>query len=221
MEIQLSHCPTRELNTVINELQELYGLKIIDQTPRINPLPHPTVRIYQVLGEADTLRQNIRVVFRARLNAIEWQYSEADDGNRHLAYVAPMYFVSGLEIVYHATRTASLPFIREQGILPSNADISATGRPDCYGNIYVCEELGEYPTLSDVEPKKATATWWRWALSRKNRFNDKDWTILAIHLSGLKVRVYRDIWSTSGLILDNIQRIPPDRVEQVGQALRA
>jgi hypothetical protein len=193
--------------------QEQHGIKVIDQTARISfRFPHPDVRVLQLLCETPQMRPTVRQDLRQRLNAIAWQYSEADDSDRHLAYVAPMLVLPVPVVAYHATRAVAVSSIVEYGLLPSNSGISATGRPDCYGNIYVCEELGELAGTPDVEPRKGTAMWWRRQLSQRNRFSDTNWAVLALRLQGLAARVYRDIWSTTGLIVDSIERIPPDRI---------
>lgn len=195
------------------EIERQYDVKIINQTARINfPFPHPDVQIWHVLGETEAIRLQIRSTLRQKLNAIDWQYSKADDGNRGFAYVAPMHIVPIPDVAYHATRWISVPTILKDGLLPGTPNISATGRPDCYGNIYVCLELGECPGSSVTEPRKATAMWWKWKLARKNRFSDSNWTIVAVRLEALPARIYRDIWSTSGLIIDNVERIAPERL---------
>ena len=211
-----------ELDSVLKALEEQHGVKVVDQTARISfGFPHPDVKILQVLRETQQTRPSVRQDLRQRLNAIAWQYSEADDTNRHLAYVAPMLVLPVPAVAYHATRAVVVSSILKCGILPSNSEISATGRPDCYSNIYICEELGEPAGSLDVEPRKGTAMWWRWQLSRRNRFNDPKWVVLSVALQGLAARVYRDIWSTTGLIVDSIERIPPDRIVVESDAARA
>lgn len=210
----------RALDSVLKAFQEQHGVKVLDQTARIAfRFPHPDVRVLQVLWETPQMRPSVRQDLRQRLNAIAWQYSAADDADRHLAYVAPMRVVPTPTVAYHATRAVAAPSILDRGLLPSNAEISATGRPDCYGNIYVCEELGEPVGLPDVEPRKGTAMWWKWELSRRNRFHDSDWVVLSVMLQGLAAKIYRDIWSTSGMIVDSIERIPPERIGVVSDAV--
>lgn len=208
-----------DLDHALRAFQEQNGVKVVDQTARVSfRFPHPDVRVLQLLRESPQTRPGLRQDLRRLLNGIGWQYSEADDANRHLAYVAPMLYPPVPVVAYHATRSAVVSSIVNCGLLPSNSTISATGRPDCFGNIYVCAELGESAGPSDVEPRKGTAMWWRWQLSRRNRFNDPDWVVLSVVLQGLAARVYRDIWSATGLIVDGIERIPPDRIAVDGDA---
>jgi hypothetical protein len=206
---------------VLSDFQKRYGVKVIDQTARLpSCFRCPDLIAWQVLWETEAMRPQVRCDLRRRLNAIGWQYSEfgaqdleRNEQWRHFVFAAPMRLVPVPEIAFHATRRASVQSIRELGLLPSKPDISATGRFDCHGNIYLCQELGELPESPESEPQKATAMWWRWHFSHNNRFNDRNWVILAVRLRGLAVRVYRDIWSTSGLIVDSIDHVPPERIE--------
>jgi hypothetical protein len=53
-------------------------------------------------------------------------------------------------------------------------------------------------------------------VSKRNRFNDPHWGIVRIDLAGLVgAKVYQDMHSQSGLIIDKTDRIPPDLVSQV------
>jgi hypothetical protein len=127
-------------------------------------------------------------------------------------YLAPMIPVS-LNFGYHATRRASLRSIWELGLLPSTPDRqTTTDRSDCEGNIYVCERLG---TPADTDDRgRGSVHWWRTQFAESNRFNDPDWVILRVEVSGGQgARVYQDIWSNSGIIIDNVPRIPPDLIQ--------
>jgi hypothetical protein len=72
----------------------------------------------------------------------------------------------------------------------------------------ISERLGT-PADAGVQGSES-AHWWRAHLAENNRFNDPDWVILLIDVGQLEgARTYRDIWSNSGIILDNVARVPP------------
>jgi hypothetical protein len=54
-------------------------------------------------------------------------------------------------------------------------------------------------------------------LREKNRFNDPDWGIVEIDMTHLPpgARVYQDIHSVSGMIVDKIERIPGELIREV------
>lgn len=127
-------------------------------------------------------------------------------------YLAPMIPV-GLDRGYHATRSVSVPSIRTTGLLPSTHQRqTTTDRRDCEGNIYVCEALGT-PADAGV-PGSKTAHWWRDELARTNRFNDPDWVILEIDVRKVHgARLYKDIFSDSGIIVGGVHAIPPGAIQ--------
>ena len=122
-------------------------------------------------------------------------------------YVAPMIYVR-LDVGFHATRRAVFNSILSGGLLPNSPERQTTAeRHDCIGNIYLCERLGEPADAGQTG--SCSVHWWRHELSRKTRFGDRDWIILRVELAGLpKHRLYQDIWSESGLILDGIEVVP-------------
>lgn len=112
-----------------------------------------------------------------------------------------------LEVGYHATRACLIPKIcggHGEGLLPSNAERRATHFPDTDSVIHVCEKLSHEGDQND------SAEWWMTTLSKKNNFNDPDWGIVRIDMTGLPAtaRVYQDMHSASGVIVDRIVRIP-------------
>lgn len=123
-----------------------------------------------------------------------------------IAPILPMTVVVG----YHATRACLIPLIRQEGLKPSNEKRRATSFPDTEGVIHVCAKLAE-------DGGKDSAQWWREELSKKNRFNDPNWGILRINMTGLpaEVRVYQDMHSASGLIMDRIEKIPGHLLSKV------
>jgi len=144
-----------------------------------------------------------------------WQWSRqhvpiAGSAPAEYIYLTPIVELA-VEVGYHATRRASVPSIMEQGLEPSSPDRQTTARADCEGNIYFCERLG---SSADAGVRgSVSAHWWRDHLASTNRFEDSDWVILSVEIGRLVgARVYKDIWSESGIIVDNIARISPDLI---------
>jgi hypothetical protein len=108
----------------------------------------------------------------------------------------------------------------ERGLLPSAPERQTTEkRWDCEGNIFLCEKLGT-PADAGVRGSES-AHWWRDHLAHNNRFGDPDWVILRVEVGRLEgARLYRDIWSKSGIIVGSMARIPPDRLRLEYTALR-
>jgi hypothetical protein len=176
-------------------------------------------RYHRILyvGLANTLPTQRHIsVMRKSLDKIDWQVVrsaarlQTTTGEEVATIgIAPI-ARKRISVAYHATRTLVLPRILTEGLLPSNEARRATDFPDTKGLIHVCERLGE----SDDE--KETARWWMVELSRKNRFGDHDWSIIKIDMSKLKnARVYQDMHSKSGIIIDRIPRIPGVLIETV------
>jgi hypothetical protein len=115
-----------------------------------------------------------------------------------------------VEVGYHATRACMIKQIREEGLKPSNEERRATNFPDTEGVIHICAKLKE-------DGDKDSAEWWRDELSKKNRFGDPNWGILQIHMTGLPTdaRVYQDIHSASGVVVDRIDKIPAHMLSEV------
>jgi hypothetical protein len=124
-----------------------------------------------------------------------------------------------LEVGYHATRACLIPEIcgeYGEGLLPSNAERRATHFPDTDGVIHVCEKLSHEGDRND------SAEWWMMTLSKKNNFNDPNWGIVQIDMTRLPAtaRVYQDMHSASGVIVDRIERIPGKLIRQAHLPLR-
>jgi hypothetical protein len=119
-----------------------------------------------------------------------------------------------LEVGYHATRACLIPKIcgdHGEGLLPSNAERRATHFPDTDGVIHVCEKLSHEGDQND------SAEWWMMTLSKKNNFNDPDWGIVRIDMTQLPApaRVYQDMHSASGVIVDRLDKIPSKLIHEV------
>lgn len=152
-----------------------------------------------------------------------WQFSRQTKKNELIPgrlteyiFLAPMIPVE-LELGYHATRLALVPSIQANGLLPSTPERqTTTDRTDCEGNIYLCKDLGT-PVDAGVRGTK-TAHWWRGHLAKNNRFNDPDWVILEIEIGKVHgARLYKDIWSESGIIVDGVKAISPEVIRVVYQ----
>jgi hypothetical protein len=152
---------------------------------------------------------------RRRLDAIEWQFvttgEDPKPGNRVFPCfgIAPI-IKKSVAVAYHATRACVIPSILTEGLLPSNGERSATGFPDTAGVIHVCEKL----TCNEGE--NDSAEWWKEHLSKRNRFDDPHWGIVQIDMARLRnARVYQDMHSASGLIVDKVDRIPKELITVV------
>jgi hypothetical protein len=166
----------------------------------------------------ERLTNDRKLEVRRWLEGQGWQFSRQmvnhpAQANRQIEYIylAPMIPVA-LEVGYHATRRASVQSIMERGLLPGAPDRQTTEqRWDCEGNIYFCERLG---TLADAGVRGSeSAHWWRDHLAHKNRFGDRDWVILRVAVGQLEgARLYRDIWSKSGIIVGGVALIPPELI---------
>lgn len=151
---------------------------------------------------------------RERLDGVGWLYVSTGDiekkGQIEAAFaIAPILPIK-VAVGYHATRTCKIGQIKDEGLKPSNEERRATNFPDTEGVIHVCAKLKE-------DGGKDSAEWWREELSKKNRFGDPNWSILRIDMSGLPVeaRVYQDMHSASGIIVDMIDQIPGDLISEV------
>ena len=207
-----------ELRRALRDVERLQNVEFLDQTEKLSHdlLYRPDVRMYVVSsGDSDDYEVGNRIAkcLRDRLKTADW-FCSGMDNRPLLFFVAQVITAPMIGSVYHATRSAAIPWILKDGLLPSSAERSATGRADCIDNIYVCRTLGTNVTFGE-EPEKGTARWRRWKLSSNNRFNDPAWDILKIRLDGLSGRMYADIWSASGFIIDGSDGIPPGAIEQI------
>jgi hypothetical protein len=123
--------------------------------------------------------------------------------------IAPMILVP-LNYGYHATRLANRDAILNDGLLPGTPDRQTSDDCyDCEGNIYVCDKLG---SLADA----GSAHWWRAQKAQKNKFGDPDWCIVGIDFAKVPgVMLYKDLQSTSGIIIGGIESVPPAAITPV------
>lgn len=156
----------------------------------------------------------IKAELQARLDTIEWVFVTTGtvdllEGTFPAFGIAPIQHRK-VAVAYHATRQAVVLDILHDGLLPSNPIRRATTFSDTDGVIHVCEKLRCGSGENDC------AEWWRNELSKKNRFEDPYWTIVRIDLDGLEeARIYQDMHSQSGIVIDRIERIPPERITLV------
>jgi hypothetical protein len=162
---------------------------------------------------------------RKLLEGFSWQGSrQLDDltsygvGHKEYLILAPMARVF-LEYGYHATRLASLDAIRRDGLLPSNPDRQMSNEQyDCDGNIYVCDKLGT-PADAGVANSRS-AHWWRAHLAETNRFGDPNWCIIGIDFARVPgVVLYKDLRSTTGIIIGCVESVPPEAITPVYRIL--
>jgi hypothetical protein len=156
---------------------------------------------------------------RRELNEIGWLFVTTGRvtkrGETYLGFGMAPILPRTLTVGYHATRACLIPRIcgeDGEGLLPSNAERQATDFPDTEGVIHVCAKLTHNGAEND------SAEWWKKTLSQKNRFNDSNWGIVQIDMTQLPTgaRVYQDMHSVSGVIVDRINRIPGKLISPVG-----
>ncbi len=156
---------------------------------------------------------------RKELDGIGWLFLTTGQSIEYKGQTLPTFGLTPilprpLEVGYHATRSCLIPKIcgeHGEGLLPSNAERRATGFPDTDGVIHVCAKLSHEGDQND------SAEWWMMTLGKKNNFNDPDWGIVRIDMTGLPAtaRVYQDMHSASGVIVDRIDRIPGRLISEV------
>ncbi len=163
--------------------------------------------------------QAVEMQVRRELDEIEWLFVTT---GRTIDYRGQILSTFGmapilpktLTVGYHATRACLIPRIcgaHGEGLLPSNVARRATHFPDTEGVIHICEKLAHEGTEND------SAQWWMLNLSKRNRFNDPDWGIVEIDMAQLPpaARVYQDMHSASGVIVDRIDKILGKLVREV------
>jgi hypothetical protein len=165
---------------------------------KIVPVPGNTVEEYS--GQ-----------MRAGLDKIGWQFvtipTEDQSAQRRFA-MAPITLLEAT-VTYHTTLASMLGTIQRDGLLPSSPATRQTDFPDTEGKIHVCEAL----------TGDGSASRWVKIFCERYRKKPEEYGILRVDLTGLGARVYQDIRSQYGLIVDRIDRIPADRIrlERMGQ----
>jgi hypothetical protein len=164
---------------------------------------YPVIRIVPISG-CDVSKYSWQL--REELDKIGWQFvtilndDQPTAAQRRFA-MAPITNRS-VTVVYHTTRASTLEIIQREGLLPSNPARRLTDYPDTDGKLHVCEALTGDGSAS------------RWVRIFSQRYNRRpeEYAILRVDLTGLGARVYLDVRSQYGLIVDRFERIPPERV---------
>jgi hypothetical protein len=156
---------------------------------------------------------------RKELDGIGWLFLTTGQSIDYKGQMLPTFgmapiLLRTLAVGYHATRACLIPQIcgeHGEGLLPSNTARRATHFPDTEGVIHVCEKLSHEGDDND------SAEWWMTTLRQKNNFDDPNWGIIRIDMTGLPAmaRVYQDTHSQSGVIVDRIDRIPGALITEV------
>jgi hypothetical protein len=156
---------------------------------------------------------------REELDGIGWLFLTTGQSVEYKGQTLPTFGMAPvlrrrLTVGYHATRACLIPKICGEhgaGLLPSNAERRATHFPDTDGVIHVCEKLAHEGNEND------SAEWWKMTLSKKNNFDDPNWGIVRIDMTGLPptARIYQDMHSASGVMVDRIDRIPGALIREV------
>lgn len=180
-------------------------------------------RPYYCIGYSqDFSLSHVKAQIRKELDDIGWLFLttghkiEYKDGRTIPSFGMAPLIPRSLKIGYHATRSCLIPIIcgeNGEGLLPSNADRAATDFPDTEDVIHVCEKLTHEGNEND------SAEWWKKTLSERNIVGDPHWGIVRIDMTGLPTtaRIYQDMHSASGVIVDRIDRIPGRLIEPVSE----
>ncbi len=170
--------------------------------------------IYRIEYAPDFNIAGIKRHIREELDNIGWLFLTVSD--LHPIFGMSPILPRMLQVGYHATRASLIPRIcgrNGEGLLPSNADRAATDFPDTENVIHVCEKLTHEGNEND------SAEWWMKTLSERNIVGDPHWGIVRIDMTGLPTtaRIYQDMHSASGVIVDRIDRIPGRLIEPVSE----
>jgi hypothetical protein len=171
--------------------------------------------LFWIAYEKDFDLAAVEPQLRGALDAIEWQFVTTGESLKLRDELFPSFGIAPIirktvVVAYHATRVCVIPLVLHQGLLPSNRQRSATGYPDTEGVIHVCEKVTCRAGEND------SAEWWMEHLSQRNRFDDSNWGIVQIDMGRLtSARVYQDMHSTSGLVVDKVDRIPSELITVV------
>jgi hypothetical protein len=170
---------------------------------------HPVLKIVPV-PDADVGEYSGQM--REELDKIGWQFvtilSEDQPGAQRRFAMAPITLRSAT-VAYHTTRASTFDTIWREGLVPSSPATRQTDFPDTDGKIHVSEAL----------TGDGSASRWVKIFCERCAKNPEDYAILRVDLAGLAARVYPDVRSRYGLIVDRIDRIPPARIgfERSGQ----
>jgi len=170
---------------------------------------HAVIRIVPVQG-CDVSQYAGRL--KIELDKIDWQFvaipTEDQKAQRRFA-MAPL-TLRPATVTYHTTHSAKVETIQREGLLPSSPAIRQTDFPDTDGKIHVCEALAGDGSAS------------RWVKIFCGQYSAKpeEYCILRVDLTGLHARVYQDVRSQYGLIVDKIDRIAAEQIsfERLGHA---
>jgi len=106
------------------------------------------------------------------------------------------------EIVYHATENWRIPLIRKQGLKCNRDEVRYADTRD---KIYVCPILDDGSTTC--------AAYWAKLLSESDQVPIEAFSILEVDLrTSPSARVYQDLHSQSGIVIDGIDSIPSDAI---------
>lgn len=150
---------------------------------------------------------------RTRLDKSGWQVMTvhlADEPRLAWFAFAPIW-VEQEKTIYHATPTHLVSAIFRHGLLPSNEARSLTNYPDTLGKIHGSRALFDRPGIEDG------ATRWRDEFSKKYGV---PFSLIEVDLTNLpqEARLYRDIHSAWGLVVDRVNCIPPSALRLVDDA---
>lgn len=199
----LRHPPLEAINIVRESLGDIFAA-----IPGRNG-GHAIIQIV-VMRDCNVLQYRDDV--RRRLDSIDWQWvtlsmDEVATPGKLCAAIAPIE-TRQLPVAYHATLKLAIPAIVAHGLLPSHPAIQQTDFPDTEGRIHFAENL-----MGD-----GSAVRWIKIFSEKYDRPQADYGILELDLRGVDGRMYQDIHSEHGLVIDRIERIDPSRIRELNES---
>ena len=144
---------------------------------------------------------------RSALGAMNWQLVSCELGESGFG-MAPLMFIDCPEHGYHATLKQRVPEIFKEGLKPSNAKRGVTRYPDTEGKIHLCRTL---------EGGDGSARYWVKIIADELEEPETNFTILKVNLTGVRGRVYRDVRSDSGFIIDGVESIAQVTLAEGGE----
>lgn len=206
-----------EVDAMLIALGSELGIRIRDLSGKLpreaaERVPHATKIIRISQGEVPF--EAAKASIRSWLRPVGWLVTQ-EPKHPFLLWVAPMRLVT-VPVAYHATNQAILPAIERNGLLPSSPERSNTERIDCEGNVYLCAAIGKPMADPCAQPELGTAHWWCWQLGAGNASRQ---CIIEVDLARTDALVYQDFWSTSGLVVEGVDCLPPDMLRVVWKSL--
>lgn len=171
-----------------------------------------THAIVQVIVAADCDVLQHREDIRPRLDRMDWEWvtlkPDMAGRQQRLGFgIAPIR-PRQANVAFHTTLKRLIPVIIDCGLMPSSLAIQQTDFPDTDARIHLAENL-----MGD-----GSAVRWISIFSERYRRPPTDYGILELDLRGVGGRLYEDIHTEFGLVIDRIDRIDPSRIREMNES---